>query len=811
MSDVLRILLEVTVYSVILYAVIMLFKKAFRKRMSAVLNYAVWALLLLRLLLPVTIDSGLSLFVIPETNTPIAQEQALVDTQPPGSSKPTSQIASSQISSVYQQPANNYVRKEDEAALQAPRWNFDWQVVIALLWALGVFVFGAYMLRLWLKLQRRINGGGLNLPEDIKNLTQSIKLQMGIKASIEVFAYEWLTTPALSASIRPKLLLNANMLQNSEQLMFGIRHELTHFKHKDYLISLLLVMLRCVYWFNPVVWLAAKQIETDMETVCDASVTASMKNVQRGRYIETMIDLSQNVDTQYMLGMGTRADRKSIEKRIRGMFMIKRTTPAARTAAALMACLMLIVCFTTACQPTPETAPVVNKGDNHLEEMIASSAASPIPAVTVDPEQSNQEQEEVLRQALMDRLNAPETYEDSFTNDKGDVTVSFDDAQVEVPSVQSIPAVKVSTCAFSQETVNKIAAYFFKDAQLYVKDDTMTKDELESLIVEVRGSLKGVSNGAYEGNQKYLEDLEKQYETAPEEKEKVPTTTELTKNKYGMGLRVMADIGKGEMAEFSVYNDDDRNTLCFMITNGKYHSPFYGKQQGDFAESMSTTREQAQAMVEQCLRDIGLDDMRIDSVAVEAYQSQQNNETGKEKNDQINQQCYVFNVQRVVKGVGVSRVTSSVQMDTDDPNVTQNEPVYSEAAPAECMEIVVDDTGIVYFSWSDPSEEEEILSESVTLMPFNEIVQKAKDNMFFKNYTAYGSECHIHITSIELGMMRVMKKDAPGEYMMIPVWDFIGNHEHIMDGESHWLPFGDQSYVTINAIDGSSINRDGGY
>ena len=61
-------------------------------------------------------------------------------------------------------------------------------------------------------------------------------------------------------------------------------------------------------------------------------------------------------------------------------------------------------------------------------------------------------------------------------------------------------------------------------------------------------------------------------------------------------------------------------------------------------------------------------------------------------------------------------------------------------------------------------------------------------------------------------MMRIMRQDKPGEYLMVPVWDFIGNRETIYDGQSQgWLPFGDQSYVTINAIDGSVVHRDWGY
>jgi len=806
-TAVLDIILEVTVYSAILYVAIMLFKKAFRKHLSATLNYAVWTLLVLRLLIPVTIDSGLSLFVISETNAPIVQNQTFDGIQPlDGEQIHTSQESSyPQISSAYKVPVDKSDISAVETSTQAPKWEINWQSAVLLIWAMGVLASGAFMLLIYLRLQRRIKRSGIGLPDDIRELTQSVKRQMGIKADIKVSAHEWLTTPALSASIRPTLLLPANMLQNSEQLMFGIRHELTHYKHKDYLVSLLLAVLRCVYWFNPVVWLTAKQIEADMETACDASVTASMKNDQRGRYIEAVIDLGRNADAQYMLGMGTHTDRKSIEKRIRGVFMTKRTTPAVRTAAALMACLMLIVCFTTACQPTPETPPVINKGDDHLEDMIASSAASSVPTVSIDPEQSKKEQEEALRQALRDRLNAPETYEGSFTNDKGDITVSFDDAQVEVPAVQSIPAAEVKPSGFSQETVDKFAAFFFGDKPLFEEENVRTKEEKEAQIVEVRRSMEEMAvEFGTEGNDEYLKQLEEEYKTAPEERERTPATTEFKKTENGEEVRIAADLGKDETAKLEAYNEEGYSYLRYSNIGKGTYTEEYDKTEQEAPSGISLKQDEAEKIAMQCLGDLGINDMRIDTIGICTWRDLSFAPTDK--------QCYSFSFARMYRNIPVTNVQASVSLSTDDPDVPDYpESEYTRVYDPERLTVYVDDTGVVEFYWYHPDEEESVLSQNVGLKQFDEIVQKAKDNIFFKNYTAYGSECHIHITSIELGMMRVMKKDAPGEYMMIPVWDFIGNHEHIMDGESHWLPFGDQSYVTINAIDGSHINRDWGY
>lgn len=74
MAMVPNILLEITIYSAILYVAILLFKKVFHKHISAILNYAIWGLLILRLLIPVTIDSGLHFFIIPEGTTQVVQK-----------------------------------------------------------------------------------------------------------------------------------------------------------------------------------------------------------------------------------------------------------------------------------------------------------------------------------------------------------------------------------------------------------------------------------------------------------------------------------------------------------------------------------------------------------------------------------------------------------------------------------------------------------------------------------------------------------------------------------------------------------------
>lgn len=483
-----------------------------------------------------------------------------------------------------------------------------------------------------------------------------------------------------------------------------------------------------------------------------------------------------------------------------------------RRVFVLFGCLMLAAFLFSACQPTPETVPVVNKGDNHLEEIIAASTQTPLPTPTADPAKTKEEQDEALRLALREKLGAPQTYSDSFENKNGRVAVSFDDAAVVVPAVQSIPAVALKPCVFSSDMVNRYAAYFLKGAPVFTQEHARTKEEIETEIIRLKQAIQDIkSQDNLSGNMKdyikesehYLKELEKQYQEAPEERAKTPATLDFVDTEEGQRIEVVADLGKEDVADFRFANTDQAGYFSFS-NSGVGHYSAWGTPVTDVLPTgMTMTLSDATALAAGCLDDLDVENMQIDAVYFGQYGG-----IGLKSN----RQCYHFEMERLFRGIPVTRIDAATPNDGDDPTMEKpQEPEFAEVVRPEWLFIQVDDTGIVDMQWTAPFDEDEVLAQNVTLLPFDEVVQKAKDNMFFQGYSASNCTAHVHITRIELGMMRIMRKDKPGDYMMVPVWDFIGNREQTVYGETDWLPFGDQSYVTINAIDGSHINREWGY
>jgi hypothetical protein len=159
---------------------------------------------------------------------------------------------------------------------------------------------------------------------------------------------------------------------------------------------------------------------------------------------------------------------------------------------------------------------------------------------------------------------------------------------------------------------------------------------------------------------------------------------------------------------------------------------------------------------------------------------------------------------------------------------------YRERWGEEQIYFEIDNTGLAKFVWQSPSDLVEELTESVTMLDFNEIVngfleQIAIKKTYISNEDAeYIIKREFYIDSIELSNMTIAKLNNQDEYYAAPVWDFFGygiitysdeyseyvkaNGGYKLDEKNQRIIKNDEiSYLTINALDGSIIDRSLGY
>ena len=171
---------------------------------------------------------------------------------------------------------------------------------------------------------------------------------------------------------------------------------------------------------------------------------------------------------------------------------------------------------------------------------------------------------------------------------------------------------------------------------------------------------------------------------------------------------------------------------------------------------------------------------------------------------------YRFYYTRVLNGIPVSYVYVQGGADTESRVQTT---MYAPVPPYEKLFIDVGENGIFQIQLQHPLQIGDVMGEAA-LLPFDQIMEvfgriaplsiatNELNSKFGKKYVN-----NHYIKEIRLGYMCTMDRDRPERHLLIPVWDFYGERE-FRDG---YYTFDNQSLFTINAMDGTVIDRDYGY
>ena len=141
------------------------------------------------------------------------------------------------------------------------------------------------------------------------------------------------------------------------------------------------------------------------------------------------------------------------------------------------------------------------------------------------------------------------------------------------------------------------------------------------------------------------------------------------------------------------------------------------------------------------------------------------------------------------------------------------EQIYVEA-PYEIVYLSYDELGLVSFNWEAPCKTESASEEYVFLLPFSEI-QNIFESTVMNKYAGYAGQdipSEMSIEKVTLGYMQVWDDEKGEESSLVPVWDFFGHFKvKEGDGMSYDLLDENASILTINAMDGTVIDRGAGH
>ena len=296
-----------------LAGILLALKKWTGKQFSPTWQYVLWVGVLLVMVVPVSVK-------VPALVQPM-QEKQVVQTVP----LPAEQTMTEQPAPVdtVEAPAGEILPFTEETALPPIPW---WDV-LAFVWILGALGSLGYRLTGYFRFGRYIRRTGK--PMELAGVPKRLRVR---KTSAAV-------SPMVMGMIRPVLILPETALTES-RLPYVLRHELVHYRRGDIFWRWLAVLATSIHWFNPMVYVAAAQMQEACEISCDWCVVRSMEQAKRDDYMRVILELlAEAMAKKQILTTQMASEKKQLQRRFT---MIRNQKPVG------MKKLLLSVCVGTA-------------------------------------------------------------------------------------------------------------------------------------------------------------------------------------------------------------------------------------------------------------------------------------------------------------------------------------------------------------------------------------------------------------------------------------------------------------------------------
>lgn len=275
MTDLFLKVLEMSIMGSVVVLATILFRFLLHKRSKRFIMI-LWVVVAVRLLLPINIQSVISVFnYIPlhtEAITTQIQEAKVfeysgTDTKVAefAPEKTHDDIAFHEVSEDHHDTTVTVV--ENEKSRTVP----DLKVILAAVWFIGFAAVASYTV--------------------IRFILLKIKLKGAVKIDRNVYESDKVNSPFVFGLIVPKIYL-PEVLNDTER-EYILMHERTHIRHGDWLGKIIATVIVAVHWFNPLVWLSYVLFEQDMEMSCDESTVSKMTSELRQAYAISIVNFAK--------------------------------------------------------------------------------------------------------------------------------------------------------------------------------------------------------------------------------------------------------------------------------------------------------------------------------------------------------------------------------------------------------------------------------------------------------------------------------------------------------------------------------------
>ena len=346
-------MIEILITSSVLIVSLLILRKLFRNSLSRRVQYALWGLVLFRLLVPVRLPAS-ELSVMTSVHTAQAAVERRLDRIPVRNFQPAVLPSGGQgqmredhtpAPTLPDTARPDTLAASGENASTANR-PIEMGKCLFLIWTAGAAAAAAFLLAVnlsfWFKLRR------------------SRRPYPAEGCPLRVYLVETgLSSPCLFGIFRPSVYLTPAALASPERLAHVLAHEEAHARHLDHLWTFLRGLCLAVYWFDPLVWIASAAAKTDCELACDESVLIRLGEGERISYGQTLLSLIpvKRAGNPMLAATTMAAGKKQLKDRFRRIAQRPKQFAAAAVAVVLLAGIISACTFSSGVTAPAVSAP----------------------------------------------------------------------------------------------------------------------------------------------------------------------------------------------------------------------------------------------------------------------------------------------------------------------------------------------------------------------------------------------------------------------------------------------------------------------
>ena len=338
-------MLEWLLSSTVLIAIVIVLRLIFKGKMSLRLQYALWAIVLLRLLVPFSFGSaGMSVQNVvahAAAQTPVSIDWEKYEIAAPVEYDPDLFPTKEELDKYsledlakmygYDEIRRGEVRSDvpSKSTVREAR-HLTVNEILNIVWTCG-----AGLIALWLLVT--------NLRFYFKLRKSRERLEVD-GAPLPVYVTDQIDTPCLFGLIKPKIYVTPDAAADETVLRYSVEHEATHRRHGDHIWSLLRGLCLALHWFNPLVWIAAVLSRNDAELACDEATIRRIGEEHRADYGRTLLQLTcEKRPALFVAATTMTGSGRTIKERIK--LIVKKP----KTAIITLIAIVLVIAIAVGC------------------------------------------------------------------------------------------------------------------------------------------------------------------------------------------------------------------------------------------------------------------------------------------------------------------------------------------------------------------------------------------------------------------------------------------------------------------------------